>query len=398
MFALSSDFTLESRLDSWDRASFISQGMPMSTRCRPGAGCQTRQNVAFLFGEKDNIPKHAANDHIKSQAQNLASLGSHQFLARPIFFAHHRCRQPCGFTSADKCDGLLALDINGTIVQGDSYKDKDSLELQADAKRLLTDFEARFPRGRVVLYTFGKDFPNAVDQLKQMHVTFKEKHYFLIAKEKAAGQIWAFPIKSKVPELSEIEEINSGGPLLRYYDKNGFAEPILMPQPSDDPATEDEYQEKVDEYKREVNKYAITAEVTEDNLNEKITQINTLGSDDRGPLRFKDKNLFRKFIDTLLDGGNNLMLRAYFGENSKEYFADQVFQPRAEGKSQNKILATGKITFGFDDNPGDWDVSGCTNKTAVYRVVLGDGPWTGACTQWSHDWSDVFPKADLKKK
>lgn len=210
---------------------------------------------------------------------------------------------------------VVSLDINWTILEGDSLCGEDPVATQP-ARHLLD--ELRQVPARVVLYTFGIDSAIAVDLLKEYRET-KIKNSYFIARS-ILGEIWAFPVPG-----SRCAE-DPGSSLIDFSSKNAIISSEL-PSLADNACNAD--RDISEEFKR-----------------------------------FNNKADFAKFIDGLISEGD-VLLRACFDPRNT-YFCGRADVPC-------KVLAASLPIIAFDDHPQDWDLDSPRSQLVRVRTPSAAG-------------------------
>merc|ERR1711964_5421 len=103
-------------------------------------------------------------------------------------------------------DRTVALDINKTIVEEDTLKNKNAtIALTPAAKRLFKQLEKE-PKTRIVLYTFGQDWPKVMDIIHKQFpkITFPEDNCYLIGREKGGHNVY----KTKLGTTKDVNGID----------------------------------------------------------------------------------------------------------------------------------------------------------------------------------------------
>ena len=208
---------------------------------------------------------------------------------------------------------VIALDINSTIVEGDSMKGTAPSTLTGPAQKLMTHIKSmsKEKKPSIILYTFGADSSHVVGQMRQYGIKFPRENNFFIARSKN-GEVWAF---------------GSSSPHVNYNLKN--------------PAIRETYK----------NVMFVNAH-------------QNIGSD-FGTYRFENIYKFGEFVVCLLKRGN-IVCRAcydpgndYFCQRSETHEEGCWFLKRdVKVSNRNKILSVNgtRPIIAFDDNPQDWEV------------------------------------------
>jgi len=86
----------------------------------------------------------------------------------------------------------VALDINKTIVEEDTLKDENATIALTPAAQSLFEQLENEPLTRIVLYTFGQDWPTVSDQIQKQFpdITFPEENRYFIGREKEGPNVY----------------------------------------------------------------------------------------------------------------------------------------------------------------------------------------------------------------
>jgi hypothetical protein len=220
-----------------------------------------------------------------------------------------------------KC--ILALDINGTTVEGDSIKnDPTCIKLTKHAKNLFSYIQGmrEAQRPYIALYTFGADSDCVVNQLKAYDIEFPESNRFFVAKARN-GEVWVFNVAKPNIHI----DTSTKNPSIRNSFRN--------------------------------------VQILHD-----ITMINTYINANSGTFRFKNKLLFKYFVQQLIDNDKgNVIFRSCY-EPLNDFFYGRTHKVTTQTLCiKNEIVICNKCKIFqvnlknpliiFDDNPQDWDIS-----------------------------------------
>eukprot|EP00966_Prymnesium_polylepis_P017965 414613-Prymnesium_polylepis.1 len=247
-----------------------------------------------------------------------------------------RCLQQAALGGAPARRLVVGLDVNGTILEGDSFHgDLGDATLTPPANELLSELERRHGSARIVLYTFGSDAGVVKEQIVRRpggRWSFPPDNHFFIARGSGGGdgddgskdEIWAFAMS---PAAGAEAAATS------FVDYTSFKDPhILLERPSAVP------------------------------LLTTAAQLDTASP----PLRFGSAGAFGAFVHRLLDRGDVLFRAAYDPGHA-------YFRKRSDAGSRCKVLccahssacnntttsdtaATSAEVVAFDDNDDDWEV------------------------------------------
>jgi len=220
---------------------------------------------------------------------------------------------------------VCGLDVNGTIIDGDSFHGELSSQtpLTSRALELIDDLEKRFSSTPVLLFTFGMDFPMAVRRLKERDASrwaFPDSNFFFIARASHSDEVWAFPMSpdtsAKVPHL----DFSDHDPRIDLDAPEGVP---LLSSPSE------------------------------------VEQA--VASASGGLVRLSSLQMFAIFAQSVLARGNAVFRAAY--DPQHPYFC------KRGGGKPCKVLAFPAPVVAFDDNDDDWDLSGCAAGSVVHHVL-----------------------------
>jgi len=230
--------------------------------------------------------------------------------------------------SSESSPLVCGLDVNGTIIDGDSFHAELSSQtpLTSRALELITTLEKRFSSTPVMLFTFGVDFPMAVRRLKERDSArwvFPDSNFFFIARASDSDEIWAFPMSpdtsAKVPHL----DFSGHDPRI---DLDAPESVPLLSSPSD------------------------------------VEQAVARASGEL--VRLSGLQMFAVFTQSVLARGNAVFRAAY--DPAHPYFC------KRGGGKPCKVLALPGPVVAFDDNDDDWDLSGCAAGSVVHHVLAPD--------------------------
>mmetsp|Transcript_60761 Transcript_60761/g.144711 ORF Transcript_60761/g.144711 Transcript_60761/m.144711 type:complete len:529 (+) Transcript_60761:124-1710(+) len=207
---------------------------------------------------------------------------------------------------------VVALDVNGTIIEGDSLVDNaQPLTLTKPARELLSYL--REAPVRIIIFTFGRDWPIAVELVEaNSSACFTRSNMFFIARASHSREIWAFPM----PE-SNLVDFTSRNPLI-----GADIDDVELLKTNEEVEAAMQQDARCDAY------------------------------------RFQDNGVFKRFVDILLQDGDVVFRAAYGPGNS--YFASR--------KSHLcKVLLVSVPMIVYDDHEDDWDIGDCVAK--VVHVV-----------------------------
>lgn len=219
-------------------------------------------------------------------------------------------------SESDAYSFVVCFDINGTILEGDSFNGDEMNEvlLTEPTQKLLQLLRFR-GRSRVILYTFGRDYDIAVRLVEQqLGVTFPPTNFYFIARAAAGEECWAFPMHT-----------SPSGQVSKYVD---FSE------------------------KNPTIAATACAEV-EAILDASRVQLGSVEQGRPEALRFGSALAFQAFVDATLSRGN-AVFRACFDPQNAE-FAGRMCRP-------GKVISSLVPVLVFDDNEGDWEVSSATKR------------------------------------
>lgn len=260
---------------------------------------------------------------------------------------------------------VLALDINATIVEGDSMHQTQVKNLTAPAKDLMkltkssatavsepetSSSSSCSPPSRrkaesmrtpptpsepteedkllvsnmklgIVLYTFGSDYRKAVDLLGEWGLADPEPtNYYFIARSADTKEIWAFPMHTEH--------------MSRYVDFETYKNPVILDSPiGEDPNAMP----------------SIASLPTWDPLS---------GFPQGEAYRFSGLRDFSVFVDLIIRKGHVVLRACYEPQND-------MFRSREQGgrKGYCKVLSCSHHMLAFDDNPDDWELFDITGAT-----------------------------------
>mmetsp|Transcript_23905 Transcript_23905/g.43866 ORF Transcript_23905/g.43866 Transcript_23905/m.43866 type:complete len:460 (-) Transcript_23905:154-1533(-) len=202
---------------------------------------------------------------------------------------------------------VVALDINGTIVEGDTIKGstKRALALTAPARELL-EFLRTAPV-RFALFTFGQDWQTAL-HLVQHHAgaRFPWANRFFIARAADNSEIWAFPM-----------------PHSRYIDFFSRKNPVIVDG-------------------LDIEDVPIIKDATE------VKDAAARRWFEDTAFRFQDSSLFKLFVDIVMEAGDVVFRAAY--SPACKYFCSR-------STSRCKVLMASVPVLAFDDNEQDWEIN-----------------------------------------
>mmetsp|Transcript_34434 Transcript_34434/g.80632 ORF Transcript_34434/g.80632 Transcript_34434/m.80632 type:complete len:327 (-) Transcript_34434:214-1194(-) len=223
---------------------------------------------------------------------------------------------------------VLGLDVNGTLLEGDSFHgDLGDAALTQPALELLSELEQRHPDARIVLYTFGSDSSVVKEQLmsrRSNRWSFPPSSHFFIARAVRSEEIWAFTMPAAGDALTADVDYSAHDPV------------ILLADPE--------------------------AVVLIDSEQDRSHSLGTPCS----PLRFANMRVFAAFVDGLLAAGDVVFRAAYDPQHP-------YFVRRSDPGSACKVLSSTGQVVAFDDNHGDWDMSAGMDAqhTVVHTLTPG---------------------------
>lgn len=231
-------------------------------------------------------------------------------------------------------DGVVVLDINGTIVEGDTMKGVPTTDFTTPVIEL---FKQLGPRAKVVYYTFGQDWEQVLAWAYH-HRKTEVKHKFFIARHaQRVGETWAFNM----------------APRSRYIDwatKN----PVIL----DD------------------------AENGKDTFPTSFEQ-----QPEAQAFRFKTSADFQRFVDALLRDGD-VVFRAAYAPGNPSFLGRTTDGPKA------KVFACGSSFLVFDDHPEDWELLTKTNGEVI-RAKTPMGAGVGPSTDFVAELRKRLPSISM---
>lgn len=216
---------------------------------------------------------------------------------------------------------IVALDINGTIIEGDTASKNSNVtpikQLTDPAANLIRQIENK---AKIVLYTFGNEYPLAVEVINKITQNSVDWHYYFIVRDVTDPEkVWALPM----PETME------NNTFLRV---TGQTNPTLTEKAYDLMTTE--------------------------TLTDRTT-----------PLFFPTLNAFGDFVDSKLETGG-LVLRAAYDPNPR----DRTIKFNKRGGFRAKLLCSNtRRIIAFDDNPDDWQIRDARKSPPSANLVVS--PW-----------------------
>lgn len=205
---------------------------------------------------------------------------------------------------------VIGLDINGTVMEGDSLSSGESndMSLTVPAIEFLNALEKT--SARLVFYTFGRDFDRVLESLPRLESRrFPPENFFFISRALDSDEVWAFPM----PPSKHVEYGEKDNPIINVD--------VADVKPLDD----------MSEYRKGADAY-----------------------------RFKDSEAFGRFIDTILLAGDAVLRSSYAPGHPH-------FRGRKDGARKCKILRSSKPVLAFDDHAEDWEVGSQIDK--IVEVV-----------------------------
>lgn len=239
---------------------------------------------------------------------------------------------------------VLALDINATIMEGDSYTKEGTKSGGADFKitepaetvlkamtrdRLEMDGQAINMKPRIVLYTFGKDFKKAIESIASLGIEEPPPcNYLFIARKADSQEIFAFPMHES--HTSGYIDWTQKNPAIRETGVDGCLQKLSeIPVWQSTRTVACERRVNVDAY------------------------------------RFMDDRAFQVFVDLLLDRGNVVFRACYDPQN-------ELFRSRTDAQQRKglcKVLSCSSHMIVFDDHPDDWELVDKNGLKVVHEAA-----------------------------